>query len=150
MVAAAARRLQEPGRCDAEHDTAGHDGPRPVAAEALDVAEDRVAVGALEVVAEVGDAGGRLVGELGRLVLALGAQVLADGAHVARDALRLLADLRRARIDLVAHAVAGLAGRLLGLFLGLAGGVLRLLLCLGRRAARIAGGLAGAPSVVVS
>ena len=126
MVAAAARRLQEARGRDAEHDTAGHHGPRPVAAEALDVAEDRVAVRALEVVAEVGDAGGRLVGELGRLVLALGAQVLADGAHVARDALRLLAGLRRAGVDLVADAVAGLAGCLLRLLLRLAGGLLGL------------------------
>ena len=80
-----------------------------LAAEALDVTEDRVAVRALEVVAEVGDAGGCLVGQLGRLVLALGAQVLADGAHVVRDALGLLAGLRRAGVDLVANAVACLA-----------------------------------------
>ena len=52
VVAAAARRLQEARRRDAEHHAAGHDGPGPVAAEPLGVAEDRVAVGALEVVAE--------------------------------------------------------------------------------------------------
>src|SRR3954467_2747303 len=90
--------------------------------------EYRVAVGALEVVADLLGALRGLVGQLGGLVLALAAQVVTDRPRVLGRGLDLLAGLRRAGVDLGADAVACRALGLLGLVLGDLGRLLRLLL----------------------
>src|SRR3954447_22624490 len=75
LRAALTRRLQEARSGEAEGDAAGDHGPRLPAPEVLDVAKDRVAVGALQIVAERLGALGGLLGELRRLLLALLAQL---------------------------------------------------------------------------
>src|SRR3954447_1461353 len=60
LVAACARRLREPRREEAEHGAGARDEPRSLAGDALDVAQDPVAVRVGEIPAEalgpVGDA----------------------------------------------------------------------------------------------
>ena len=64
--------------------------------KSLGVPQDRVAVGALQIVTELRRRARRPCRRIRRLVLALAAQVLAEGAHVLSNALRLLARLRGA------------------------------------------------------
>src|SRR3954469_209961 len=119
LVAPAAGRLEEARGDEPEREATRDHRPRAVAAEVLDVAQDRVAIGALEVVAERLRALRGLLSQLRRLLLALAAQVLAHAAPVAGHATDALAGLRRASVDLIAHAATGLACRLLRLVLRL-------------------------------
>src|SRR4030095_14737283 len=75
-VAAAAGCLQEPRPGEAEHQTPGRHQPRLAPSEVLDVAQDVVAAGALEIVAESLGLTGDLIDHPGRGVLALSAQLL--------------------------------------------------------------------------
>ena len=125
LVATGARRLQEARGREAERHAAGDDRPRLPAPEVLEVAQDRVAVGALQVVAERLGALGGLLGELRRLVLALLAQLVGDAADVGRGGADLLARLRRALVDLVADPARRLALGLLRLLLRFLLGLLR-------------------------
>ena len=126
LVATGARGLQEARGGEPEREPAGDDRPRALAAEVLDVAQDRVAVGALQVVAERLGALGGLLGELRRLVLALVAQLLGDAADVAGRRADALAGLRRPLVDLVAEAALGLLARAFSLAFSLACSVVEL------------------------
>ena len=113
LVAAGARRLQEARGREADCHTAGDDHPRLLASEVLEVAQDRVPVGALQVAAERLRALRSLLGELRRLVLALLAQLLADATDVIGRRADAFAGLRGALVDLIADRAACPAGGLL-------------------------------------
>src|SRR3954470_10850513 len=118
LVAAGARSLPETRGGEAERDAAGDDRPRLAAPEVLEVAQDCVTVGMLEVIADGFGSLCRLLGELRRLVLALAAQLVGDAARVLGHRADPVAGLRRALVHLLADAVLRLARRLLSGLLG--------------------------------
>ena len=111
LVAAATRRLQKARGRDPEHEAAGDDRPRLPAPEVLEVTQDRLAVGTLQIVAQRLRALRGLIGQLRRLGLALLAQLVADAADVLRHRRHAPARVGGALVDLIADAALGLAGR---------------------------------------
>src|SRR5512132_1280616 len=83
LIAPVAGRLQEPGGGKPEREPASRHQPRLAAGKVLDVAEDALAAGRLQIIAQAVGLAGCLLDQPGWGVLALPAQLLSDAAHVA-------------------------------------------------------------------
>ena len=118
LVAAAARRLHEPRGGEPEHEATGRDQHGLAAGEVLDVAQEPVAAGLLEVVAHPVGLICDLLGKVRRGILALVARLLGDRAHIGSGPGDTLAGLGRALVDLVAKPASGLPERPSRLVLG--------------------------------
>src|SRR5436190_22519168 len=100
LVAARARRLEEPRCHNAEREPAERERPRLPAPEVLNVGQELVAAGITEPAAHSVDVACGLIGELRRLVLALLAQLLANRPDVVGGGADALTNLGGALIDL--------------------------------------------------
>src|SRR3954470_21692963 len=119
VVPACARRLRESRREEAEHGAGARDEPRPLAGDALNVAQDPVAVRLVEIAAEALRAVGDRLEHLRLLLLLIAAELLRRLPECRARLRHLVARLGRPRVDLLPNALARVLLRLGRLLLDL-------------------------------